>query len=103
MPAPTAEFFGVSLFGLAGNKVLLRRVGRSPRMRRWAGLPARRRKSAATAISAMPPKAGRRAPVIARVEACPQGADSRFIVTNLAGSAHGLYEDSTAPAAKPKI
>ncbi len=30
--------------------------------------------------------------VIARVEAGPQGADSRFIVTNLAGLPKALYE-----------
>ena len=30
--------------------------------------------------------------VIGRVEASPQGSDSRFIVTNLAGTPRWLYE-----------
>ena len=45
------------------------------------------------ANSATPPKAGKvERRVIARVEAGPQGADSRFIVTNLAGLPKSLYE-----------
>ena len=30
--------------------------------------------------------------VIARIEASPQGSDSRFIITNLAGTPRWLYE-----------
>ena len=82
------------IFGLAGNKVLLGQgQPTSPRTPRWAASPARRRRSAATASSAMPPRAGSvERHVIARVEASAQGSDSRFIVTNLKGAPRWLYE-----------
>ena len=65
----------------------------SPRRRRWAGSRARPRRSAATASSRYAAKTWdveRR--VIARVEASDRGADSRFVVTNLAGTPRWLYE-----------
>jgi len=81
------------IFGLAGNAVLLRRVshlaedaalgridGDAEKVRRYGEL-----RYAATSW-----KVERR--VIARVEAGPQGADSRFIVTNLPGLPKALYE-----------
>jgi len=68
------------IFGLAGNAVLLRRVGDLAE-----GAALGRVRYAATSW-----KVERR--VIARVEAGPQGADSRFIVTNLAGLPKALYE-----------
>src|SRR5271169_6754386 len=69
------------IFGLAGNAVLLRRVdGEADKVRRYGEF-----RYAATSW-----KVERR--VIARVEAGPQGADSRFIVTNLAGLPKSLYE-----------
>jgi hypothetical protein len=76
------------VFGLAGNKVLLRRVadlaedaavarveGEGPKVRRFGEFP----------YAAKTWKVERR--VIARVEASAQGSDSRFVVTNLAGAA----------------
>jgi hypothetical protein len=81
------------IFGLAGNAVLLRRIvhlaedaalgrvdGEGDKVRRYGDF-----RYAATSW-----KVERR--VIARVEAGPQGADSRFIVTNLAGLPRALYE-----------
>src|SRR4051812_35561120 len=65
----------------------------SPRMPHSAASPARPTRSAATATSgyaATSWKVERR--VMARVEAEPQGADSRFIVTNLAGLPKALSE-----------
>ena len=46
---------------------------------------------AAKAWPACPDTPARR--VIARVEAGPQGSDTRFIITNLAGTPEHLYED----------
>jgi len=40
--------------------------------------------------------------VVARVEAGPQGADSRFIVTNLPGQPKTLYEKAYAPGDRPR-
>ena len=82
------------VLGLAGNKVLLARVaglaedaamsrveGEAPKVRRYGEF----RYAAGTwAIE-------RR--VIARIEASDQGADTRFIVTNLEGAPRWLYED----------
>jgi hypothetical protein len=81
------------VFGLAGNKVLLRRVadlaedaavarveGEGPKVRRFGEFP----------YAAKTWKVERR--VIARVEASAQGSDSRFVVTNLAGAPQWLYE-----------
>ena len=47
------------IFGLAGNPVLLRQVARSPRTPPSAASMAKPKRSAAMAISATPPKAGR--------------------------------------------
>jgi Transposase DDE domain group 1 len=81
------------IFGLAGNPVLLTKVaalaedaavsraqGEAENVRRFGELP-----YAAKTWSAL-----RR--VIARIEASPQGSDSRFIVTNLKGAPRWLYE-----------
>ncbi len=81
------------IFGLAGNPVLLRQVaalaedaalgrlaGEGDKVRRWGDF---RYAAKSWAVE-------RR--VIARVEAGPQGADSRFIVTNLPGLPTTLYE-----------
>jgi len=81
------------IFGLAGNAVLLRRVGplaEDAAMGRLAGEGEKVRRYADFAYAATSWKVERR--VIARVEAGPQGADSRFIVTNLAGLPKSLYE-----------
>ena len=80
-------------FGLAGNLVLLGRVadlaedaavsralGKAEKVRRYGEFP----------YAAKTWRAVRR--VIARLEASPQGSDSRFIVTNLAGAPRWLYE-----------
>jgi hypothetical protein len=82
------------IFGLAGNTVLLRRVadlvddaavsrvaGEAPKVRRYGEF----RYAART----WPVERQ----VVARVEASPQGSDSRFVVTNLAGAPRWLYED----------
>jgi hypothetical protein len=81
------------IFGLAGNKVLLRQVsplaedaalgrldGEGEKVRRWGDFR----------YAAKSWNVERR--VIARVEAGPQGVDSRFIVTNLPGLPKMLYE-----------
>ncbi len=81
------------IFGLAGNPVLLRQVsplaedaalgrldGEGEKVRRWGDFR----------YAAKSWTVERR--VIARVEAGPQGADSRFIVTNLPGLPKTLYE-----------
>jgi DDE family transposase len=91
------------IFGLAGNAVLLRRVGNlaedaalgrvdgeGDKVRRYGDL-----RYAATSWKTEPHGSSPWAEgprVIARVEAGPQGADSRFIVTNLAGLPKALYE-----------
>jgi hypothetical protein len=82
------------IFGLAGNTVLLRRVadlvddaavsrvaGEAPKVRRYGEF----RYAART----WPVERQ----VVARVEASPQGSDSRFVVTNIAGAPRWLYED----------
>jgi hypothetical protein len=81
------------IFGLAGNQVLLAKVaqlaegaalgrveGKAPKVRRYGEF-----RYAAKSWSVE-----RR--VVARVEASPQGCDSRFIVTNLKGTPRWLYE-----------
>jgi hypothetical protein len=81
------------IFGLAGNSVLLRRVGdlvEDAALGRLAGDGEKVRRHGELRYAATSWKVERR--VIARVEAGPQGADSRFIVTNLAGLPKGLYE-----------
>jgi hypothetical protein len=81
------------IFGLAGNRVLsakiaelaedvavARALGEAEKVRRYGELR----------YAAKSWKVERR--VIGRVEASPQGSDSRFIITNLAGTPRWLYE-----------
>jgi hypothetical protein len=87
------------IFGLAGNKVLLRKIAdlaEDVAVRRVEGEAekVRRHGEIDYAAASWPGKPGSNARrVIARVEASPQGNDSRFIVTNLAGTPEHLYED----------
>jgi Transposase DDE domain group 1 len=81
------------VFGLAGNAVLLRQVGHlaeDAALGRVAGEADKVRRYGEFRYAATSWKVERR--VIVRVEAGPQGADSRFIVTNLAGLPKALYE-----------
>ena len=81
------------IFGLAGNSVLLRRVGdlaQDAALGRIDGEAEKVRRYGEFPYAATSWKIERR--VIARVEAGPQGADSRFIVTNLRGLPKSLYE-----------
>src|SRR5690242_5426051 len=81
------------VFGLAGNKVLLQRVAalaEQAALERVEGGAAKVRRFGEFAYAAETWHAERR--VIARVEASDKGADSRFIVTNLAGTPRWLYE-----------
>ena len=80
------------VFGLAGNKVLLARGGLAEEAA-WAGSrarPTKVRRYGEFAYAAKTWSVERR--VIARVEASDRGTDSRFIVTNLAGTPRWLYE-----------
>ena len=82
------------VFGLAGNKVLLRRVAglaEEAAVRRVEGEAEKVRRFCEFAYAAKTWGAERR--VIARVEASGRGTDSRFVVTNLAGTPRWLYED----------
>jgi hypothetical protein len=81
------------VFGLAGNKVLLRRVAavaEAAALKRVEGEAAKVRRFGEFAYAAETWSAERR--VIARVEASDKGTDSRFVVTNLAGTPRWLYE-----------
>src|ERR687885_933622 len=81
------------IFGLAGNKVLLRRVAalaEATALERVEGGAAKVRRFGEFAYAAETWHVERR--VIARVEVSDKGADSRFIVTNLAGTPRWLYE-----------
>jgi hypothetical protein len=81
------------IFGLAGNSVLLRRVSplaEDAALGRLAGEGEKVRRYDDFRYAAKSWKVERR--VIARVEAGPQGADSRFVVTNLPGLPKALYE-----------
>jgi hypothetical protein len=76
------------IFGLAGNPVLLRRVGdlaEDAALGRIDGDAGKVRRYGEFRYAATSWKVERR--VVARVEAGPQGTDSRFMVTNLAGPA----------------
>jgi Transposase DDE domain group 1 len=82
------------IFGLAGNKGLLARVADlvdETAMSRVVGeaLKVRRYGEFRYAAGSWPVERQ----IIARVEASPQGSDSRFIVTNLEGAPRWLYED----------
>jgi len=81
------------IFGLAGNLVLLRQVAplaEDAALGRLAGEGDKVRRYGDFRYAATSWKVERR--IVARVEAGPQGADSRFIVTNLAGLPKALYE-----------
>ncbi len=81
------------IFGLAGNTVLLRQVSplaEDAALGRIAGEAEKVRRYGDFRYAAKSWNVERR--IIARVEASPQGADSRFIVTNLQGLPKALYE-----------
>src|SRR5512132_2740485 len=86
------------IFGLAGNKLLLRKVSdlaEDVAVRRVSGEAEKVRGHgevdyAAKAWPGKPDHNARR--VIARIEAGPRGTDTRFIITNLAGEPEYLYE-----------
>ncbi|NUB27015.1 IS1380 family transposase [Azospirillum brasilense] len=81
------------VFGLDGNTVLLRRVtglAEDAAMSRIVGEADKVRRFGELRYAARTWKVERR--VIARIEASAQGTDSRFIVTNLAGTPKALYE-----------
>jgi hypothetical protein len=82
------------IFGLAGNRILLDRVAdlvEDVAVRRVEEGTEKVRRFRDLDYAARSWKAERR--VIARVEATCRGGDSRFIVTNLAGSPRWLYEE----------
>jgi hypothetical protein len=88
------------IFGLAGNAVLLRRAGplaEDAALGRIDGKADKVRRYGELRYAATSWKTERR--VIARVEAEPQGADSRFIVTNLQGLPRRSTKRSTVPGA----
>ena len=81
------------VFGLAGNQVLLGKVAalaEDAAVSRVQGESDKVRRFGEFRYAAKSWKVARR--VIGRVEASPQGSDSRFIVTNLAGTPRWLYE-----------
>ncbi|MBP2314940.1 IS1380 family transposase, partial [Azospirillum soli] len=81
------------VFGLGGNTVLLRRVtdlAEDAAMGRLAGEDDKVRRFREFRYAARTWKVERR--VIARVEASAQGTDTRFIMTNLAGTPKAPYE-----------
>jgi Transposase DDE domain group 1 len=81
------------LFGLAGNQVLLGRVAalaEAAALGRVEGGATKVRRYAEFAYAAKSWGVERR--VVARVEASERGTDSRFVVTNLAGTPRRLYE-----------
>jgi hypothetical protein len=81
------------VFGLAGNRVLLTRIAalaEDAAVSRVQGEAENVRRFGELAYAAKTWSVERR--VIARVEASPQGSDSRFVVTNLKGAPRWLYE-----------
>jgi hypothetical protein len=81
------------VLGLAGNRVLSARVAdlaEDAALARVNGEAVKVRRFAEFRYAAKTWQAPRR--IIARIEASPQGSDSRFIVTNLAGAPRWLYE-----------
>jgi hypothetical protein len=81
------------VFGLAGNQILLNRIAalaEDAAVSRVQGEAENVRRFGEFAYAAKTWSVERR--VIARVEASPQGSDSRFIVTNLKGAPRWLYE-----------
>ena len=82
------------VLGLAGNSVLIRRVvglAEETAVNRIEGGADKVRRFGEFAYAAKTWHVERR--VVARVEASGRGTDSRFIVTNLAGTPRWLYED----------
>jgi hypothetical protein len=78
------------IFGLAGNPVLRRRAGPLAEDAALGRLDGEGRRSAATTISAMPPRAGPSSAASSSASRpVSRGADSRFIVTNLPGLPKG--------------
>src|SRR5260370_12997865 len=83
----------VSICGLAGSAVLLRQVdplAEDAALGRLAGEAEKVRRYGDFRYAAKSWKVERR--VIVRVETGPQGADSRFIVTNLPGLPKTIYD-----------
>jgi hypothetical protein len=81
------------VFGLAGNKVLLAKVAglaEDAALGRIEGEALKVRRYGEFAYAAGTWESERR--VIARVEASDRGSDSRFVVTNVAGTPRWLYE-----------
>ena len=81
------------VFGLAGNKVLLAKVAdlaEDVAVRRVQGEDSKVRRFTEFSYGARSWKTERK--VVARIEASTQGNDTRFIVTNLAGTPRWLYE-----------
>jgi hypothetical protein len=81
------------VFGLAGNKVLLGTVAQlaeDAAVSRIDGEAIKVRRYSEFRYGARTWHVERR--IVARVEASPQGSDSRFIVTNLTGAPRWLYE-----------
>jgi hypothetical protein len=81
------------IFGLAGNKILLRQVAalaEDAAMARVEGTSEKVRSYDAFRYAAKSWHVERQ--VIARIEASPKGADSRFVVTNIAGAPRWLYD-----------
>jgi hypothetical protein len=81
------------IFGLAGNQALLTRVAdlaEDAALGRVRGEAEKVRRFGELLYAAKSWSTLRR--VIARIEASPQGSDSRFIVTNLKGTPRWLYE-----------
>jgi Transposase DDE domain group 1 len=81
------------VFGLAGNQILAAKVAdlaEDAAVARALGEAEKVRRFGEFRYAARSWKVERR--VIGRVEASPQGSDSRFIITNLAGAPRWLYE-----------
>jgi Transposase DDE domain group 1 len=81
------------IFGLAGNKLLLAQfagLAEDAAMARIAGEAVKTRRYGELRYAAKTWDVERK--VIARIEASTQGADSRFIVTNLPGAPRWLYD-----------
>jgi hypothetical protein len=81
------------IFGLAGNPVLAAKVAalaEDAALARVNGEAEKARRYGEFRYAARTWQVERQ--VVARVEASPQGSDSRFIITNLAGTPRWLYE-----------
>ena len=81
------------IFGLAGNKALLRQVAalaEDVSITRVEGEAEKIRRYDTFRYAARSWHVERQ--VIARIEASPKGADSRFVVTNIAGAPRWLYD-----------